>query len=81
VTVGDLEIVARGNTTQVRQIVRQCVANATLVTSAVSALGDDTCDIGVGVGMFGVSLKSECSRGDAFHPGFRIDDQNDRKVE
>jgi hypothetical protein len=80
-TVGNLEIVARGDSTQVRQIVRQCIANATFVASAVSALCNDTCDIDVGVGMFAVSLKSECSRGDAFHPSFCIDGENDGKVE
>jgi hypothetical protein len=80
-TVGDLEIVARGNTTQVRQIVRQCVANPSFVASAVSALRNDTYDIDIGVGIFAVPLKAECSRGDTLHPSFSIDDEDDGKVE
>jgi len=80
-TIGNIEIVARGNTAQVHQIIRQCVANPSFVASAVSALRNDTYDIDIGVGIFAVPLKAECSRGDTLHPSVSIDDEDDGKVE
>jgi len=51
------------------------------VAAAVSALGDDARDIDIATNVGRVLAEPVGRRGDALHPGFRVDDEDDREVE
>lgn len=79
--VGYREVVVRRNSAEVREVVRERLADSVGVAPAVRALGDHADHVDAAADPVGVRPEAECGRRDALHAGARVDHEHDRKAE
>jgi hypothetical protein len=79
--VWHLQRLTRRNPTDVSERIWQGRPDAVRVTAAVGPLREDAGHLHVDTDLVGVLLEAERGRGDALHPGFRVDHEHDWKIQ